>query len=70
MVEWLFLAVQQGCLRFVIEVFPDHTHLLFLAQEPSDLVNELPFKVSPVIPLGPIKTLYSFAKTTQLIQAE
>ena len=32
-----------------------------LAQEPRDLVNELPFKVSPVIPLDPIKTLYSVA---------
>ena len=30
MVEWLFLAVQWGCLRFAIVVFPDHTHLLFL----------------------------------------
>ena len=30
MVEWLFLAVPWGCLRFVIMVFPDHTHLLFL----------------------------------------
>ena len=30
MVERLFLAVPQGCLRFVIMVFPDHTHLLFL----------------------------------------
>ena len=30
-VEWLFLAVLWGCLRFVIVVFPDHTHLLFLA---------------------------------------
>ena len=29
MVEWLFLAVSWGCLRFVIVVFPDHTHLLF-----------------------------------------
>ena len=29
MVEWLFLAIQWGCLRFVIVVFPDHTHLLF-----------------------------------------
>ena len=29
MVEWLFLAVPQGCLQFVIVVFPDHTHLLF-----------------------------------------
>ena len=30
MVEWLFLAVSWGCLRFVIVVFPDHTYLLFL----------------------------------------
>ena len=30
MVERLFLAMPQGCLRFVIVVFPDHTHLLFL----------------------------------------
>ena len=26
MVEWLFLAVPWGCLRFVIVVLPDHTH--------------------------------------------
>ena len=26
----LFLAVPRGCLQFVILVFPDHTHLLFL----------------------------------------
>ena len=32
MVERLFLAVPLGCLRFVIVVFPDHTHLLFLGQ--------------------------------------
>ena len=31
MVERLFLAVPWGCLQFVIVVFPDHTHLLFLA---------------------------------------
>ena len=29
MVEGFFLAVPRGCLRFVIVVFPDHTHLLF-----------------------------------------
>ena len=29
-VERLFLAVPRGCLQFVIVVFPDHTHLLFL----------------------------------------
>ena len=30
MVERLFLAIPQSCLRFVIVVFPDHTRLLFL----------------------------------------
>ena len=30
MVERLFLAVPLSCLQFVIVVFPDHTHLLFL----------------------------------------
>ena len=30
MVERLFLAVPRDCLRFVIVVFPDHTHLLFM----------------------------------------
>ena len=30
MVERLFLAVPRDCLQFVIVVFPDHTHLLFL----------------------------------------
>ena len=36
MVERLFLAMPQGCLRFVIVVFPDHTHLLFLADSNVD----------------------------------
>ena len=30
MVERLFLAVPCDCLRFVIVVFPDHTHFLIL----------------------------------------
>ena len=30
MVERLFLTVPRGFLQFVIVVFPDHTHLLFL----------------------------------------
>ena len=51
MVERLFLTVPWGCLQFVIVVFPDHTHLLFLKSllrqrlsEPDfygDLVYEL-----------------------------
>ena len=32
MVERLFLAVPPGCLWFVIVVFPDNTHLLFLVK--------------------------------------
>ena len=32
--ERLFLAVPWGCLRFVIVVFPDHTHLLFFINVP------------------------------------
>ena len=31
-VVWLFLAVPWGSLQFVIMVFPDHTHLLFLKE--------------------------------------
>ena len=33
-VVWLFLAVPWGFLQFVIVVFPDHTHLLFLVFMP------------------------------------
>ena len=29
-VVWLFLLVSWGCQQFVIVIFPDHTHLLFL----------------------------------------
>ena len=32
MVERLFLAERRGCLQFMIVVFPDHTHLLFLTK--------------------------------------
>ena len=35
MVERLFLAVLRGCLQFVIVVFPEHTHLLFLGTDRS-----------------------------------
>ena len=37
MVERLFLAVPRGCLQFVIVVFPDHTHLLFLKKFTENL---------------------------------
>ena len=41
---WLFLTVSYVCLQFVIVVFPDHTHLLFLtpgARHILLLVNKL-----------------------------
>ena len=31
MVERLLLAVLRACLQFLIVVFPDHTHFLFMA---------------------------------------
>ena len=41
MVERLFLAVPRCCLRFVIVVFPDHTHLLFLLHLSNPIRDEI-----------------------------
>ena len=41
MVEQLFLAVLRGCLQFVIVVFPDHTHLLFLQWVQNVVLSEM-----------------------------
>ena len=43
MVERLFLAVPLGCLRFVIVVYPDHTHLLvfIFIQSSSRILDSL-----------------------------
>ena len=35
----LFLAVPQGCLQFVIVVFPDNTHLLFFYKNALVILN-------------------------------
>ena len=37
-VVWLFLAVPWVCLQFVIVVFPDHTHLLFLKKKKRKII--------------------------------
>ena len=45
MVGWLLFAVQLGCLRFVIVVFPDHTHSLFWIrtnERANELMNKQP----------------------------
>ena len=49
MVERLFLAVPRGCLRFVIVVFPDHTHLLFLKILASDCIIEKYVTAMPLL---------------------
>ena len=61
MVERLFLAVPRGCLQFVIVVFPDHTHLLFLYNCKNGLVayvlftDELTFMFEAKIFISKIK---------------
>ena len=45
MVELLFFAVPGGCLRFVIVVFPDHTHLHFLYYDCSYIEHVHPIFV-------------------------
>ena len=49
MVERLFLAVPGGCLQFVIVVFPDHTHLLFLMSRLLCLSCVVTVKSFPVL---------------------
>ena len=39
MVKWLFLAMLWGCLRFMIVVFSDHTHLLFFRLNDNPDIN-------------------------------
>ena len=43
MVERLFLLVLWGCLPFVIVVFPDHTHLLFVEFRNQIIVSSIKF---------------------------
>ena len=45
MVERLFLAVPRGCLQFVIVVFPDHTHLLFLNNNSIACLSDWFYKI-------------------------
>ena len=40
-VVWLFLMLPRVCLQLVIVVFPDHTHLLFLQTEQTQIRSTL-----------------------------
>ena len=46
MVERLFLAVPWGCLRFVIVVFPDHTHYFLYRQRWGAIIDNNNFIIS------------------------
>ena len=50
MVERLFLAVPLGCLQFVIVVFPNHTHLLFLMFQAQGHNTVTPVRLEPAAP--------------------
>ena len=76
-VERLFLAVPRGCLRFVIVVFPDHTHLLFfktnyyLMQVKSiaewDILQYFRPSLSYYLSLRPLFCLFLSGRFTQVL---
>ena len=49
MVERLFLTVPWGCLRFVIVVFPDQTHSLFVCMLKSIISLSIPDALISII---------------------
>ena len=55
MVERLFLAVPRGSLQFVIVVFPDHTHLLFLISNTVNSNQRTHLSSSPTYTIFPHK---------------
>ena len=58
MVERLFLAVPQGCLHFVIVVFPDHTHLLFIIKLRKETNLSRPLKATEITKAETMWTKY------------
>ena len=64
MVEWLFLAVPWGCLRFVIVVFPDRIHLLFLTNVHPDLFRMV---INHIAPKLTVPTVIPFKEMEQII---
>ena len=62
MVERLFLAAPWGCLQFVIVVFPDHTHLLFLFVSCFNYWN----KINYMLPKQTVKYLMRRFKLSHL----
>ena len=66
MVERLFLAVPQGCLQFVIVVFPDHTHLLF-CYYPIGILGQVWYLIVLIPDMSPLS--YLIVRGTHYISA-
>ena len=58
MVERQFLAIPQGCLQFVIVVFPDNTLLLFFKHKTNQNMFPPPYNIQKYI-WGRIDTIYN-----------
>ena len=70
-VVWLFLAVSWVCLRFVIVLFPDQTHLLFLLKiinrDVKNQDKEITFKIRTCsYQLGPVARKPVFGVSNKL----
>ena len=59
MVERLFLAVPWGFLQFVIVVFPDHTHLLFLHRKTTSFCKISKIHKRNILPQS-LSTLHQY----------
>ena len=58
---WLFLAMQGVCLQFVIVIFPDHAHLLFL-RKCNAQVSTLASVMLKLFPFFALKSFIRFLK--------
>ena len=51
-IVWLFLAMAWVCLQFVIVIFPDRTHLLFLESIDTHIIWNLVFSKREILATG------------------
>ena len=51
-IVWLFLAMAWVCLQFVIVIFPDRTHLLFLESIDTHIIWNLVFSKREILVTG------------------
>ena len=67
---WLFLAVPQLCLQFVIVVFPDHTPLLYFKLQTVWTLNRLINELNDVCDLTTTNTRAKTSRYNQEASSE